>query len=245
MLYDLAILPFKEFFDALNAAERSVLYILLAAAAVLGFLVGRRSPSVSRGYRSFGAWRFPSFQNSGEELVSRRLLEQFRAPDYHLMNHVTLRMDDGTTQVDHILVSRFGVFVIETKDYSGWIFANEADAKWTSVHYRLKHKFQNPIRQNYRHVLAVQNLLEFVPRDAIKSVVVFCGDAEFRTAVPAGVVHIGELVSYLKQHSVELLALSRMQYAVGRLETARLALSGETDVKHIESLRRRLGGGAV
>ena len=43
------------------------------------------------------------------------------------MNHVTLRMDGGTTQVDHILVSRFGVFVIETKDYSGWIFANESE----------------------------------------------------------------------------------------------------------------------
>jgi hypothetical protein len=39
------------------------------------------------------------------------------------MNHVTIRMDDGTTQVDHILVSRFGVFVIETKHYTGWLFA--------------------------------------------------------------------------------------------------------------------------
>jgi len=245
VLYDLAILPFKEFFEALNAAERSVLYILLAAAAILGFLIGRRRSSVAGRHRSFGAWRFPSLQNSGEELVSRVLLAHFRAPDYHLMNHVTLRMDDGTTQVDHILISRFGVFVIETKDYSGWIFANAADAKWTSVHYRFKHKFQNPIRQNFRHVLAVQKLLEFVPRDAVKSVVVFCGQAEFKTDVPAGVVDVEELISYVKQHTVELLALNRMQYAVGRLETARLALSGKTDVEHVESLRRRLGDAAV
>ena len=245
MLYDLAILPVKEFFAALNAAERSVLYILLAVAAVVGFVLGRRRPSDTGGFRSFGAWRFPSFQNSGEELVARVLLGQFRAPDYHLMNHVTLRMADGTTQVDHILVSRFGVFVIETKDYHGWIFANESDAKWTHVHYRLKHRFQNPIRQNFRHIVAVQNLLEFVPRDAIKSVVVFCGNAEFKTAVPPGVVHVDELVAYLKQHSVEQLALNRMQYAVGRIETARLALSGKTDVEHVESLRRRLGGDVV
>ena len=244
MLYDLAIPPFKEFFDALNAAERSVLYILLAAAVALGFVLGRRRSPGARGHRTFGAWRFPSFQNSGEELVSRVLLAHFRAPDHHLMNHVTLRMSDGTTQVDHILVSRFGVFVIETKDYNGWIFANESDAKWTSVHYRLKHRFQNPIRQNFRHVLAVQNLLEFVPRDAIKSVVVFCGSAEFKTDVPAGVVHIDELVDYLKRHTVELMALNRMQYAVGRLETARLAISGKTDVEHVASLRRRLGGDA-
>jgi hypothetical protein len=245
LLYDLAILPFKEFFDALNAAERSVFYTLLAAAAALGFVLGRRRSPGARRYKTLGAWRCPSFQNSGEELVSRILLAHFRAPDYHLMNHVTLRMDDGTTQVDHILVSRFGVFVIETKDYNGWLFASESDAKWTNVHYHLKYKFQNPIRQNFRHVIAVQNVLEFVPRGAIKSVVVFCGSAEFKTDVPAGVVHVDELIEYLKRHTVELLALNRMQYAVGRLETRRLALSGKTDVAHIESLRRRLGGDAV
>jgi hypothetical protein len=245
VLHDLAILPLKEFFSALNAAERSVLYILLAAAAVLGFVVGRRASSDSRGFRRFGAWRFRTFQHSGEALVSRVLLAHFRPPDYHLMNHVTLRMDDGTTQVDHILLSRFGVFVIETKDYKGWIFANAADAKWTSVHYRVKQRFQNPIRQNFRHVLAVQNLLEFIPKEAVKSVVVFCGSAEFKTDVPEGVVHVDELPAYLKRHSVELLALNRMQYAVGRLETARLALSGQTDTEHVENLRRRLGREAV
>lgn len=245
MLYDLAILPLIEFFGALNAAERSVLYVLLGASAALGFVLGRRRSPGARGYRTFGAWRFPSFQNPGEKLVARVLLAHFRAPDYHLMNHVTLRMEDGTTQVDHILVSRFGVFVIETKDYSGWVFANESAAHWTSVHYRLKYKFQNPIRQNFRHVLAVQNLLEFVPRDAIKSVVVFSGSAEFKTEVPAGVVQLDELVEHLKRHTVELMALNRMQYAVGRLETARLAVSGKTDVEHVESLQRRLGGDAV
>jgi hypothetical protein len=244
LLYDLLILPLKEFFEALDAGERSVLYFLLAGATVLGFVLGRRGSPRARGFRTFGSWRFPSFQNTGEELVTRVLLAHFRAPDYHLMNHVTLRMDDGTTQVDHILVSRFGVFVIETKDYSGWIYAKESDANWTSVHYRLKYKFQNPVRQNFRHVLAVQNLLDFVPRGAVKSVVVFCGSAEFKTEVPAGVVHVNELVEYLKRDTVELMALNRMQYAVGRLETARLALSGKTDVEHVEGLRRRFGGDA-
>lgn len=68
------------------------------------------------------------FRDAG---LARRLLDT-----RHVTADITHRMDDGTTQVDHILVSRFGVFVIETKDYSGWIFANAADAKWTSVHSR-------------------------------------------------------------------------------------------------------------
>lgn len=241
MLYDLVVLPFREFFEALNAAERSILYILLGAAATLGFWLGRRSRTPEGGFRRFGAWRFPTFQNSGESLVSQVLTRHFRAPDYHLMNHVTLRMDDGTTQVDHILLSRFGVFVIETKDYNGWIFANAADKKWTSVRFRRKYAFQNPIHQNFRHVLAVQNQLEFIPREAIESVVVFCGSAEFKTDVPASVVHIDQLVAHLKQRTEERIPLNKLQYAVGRLETVRLALSGQTDIEHVEHLRRRFG----
>jgi hypothetical protein len=245
--YDLSLLPFREFVDSLSSADRTVLYILLTAAAILGFLlgrVGRRSRSTVSNYRRFGAWRFPTFQNTGESLVSNVLARNFRAPDYHLMNHVTLRMDDGTTQVDHILVSRFGVFVIETKDYNGWIFANAADKTWTSVRFRQKHRFQNPIHQNFRHVLAVQNLLEFVPRDAFEPLVVFCGNAEFKTEVPAGVLRLEQLVAFIQQRNTERIALNKMQYAVGRLETGRLALSGQTDIEHVESLRRRFGRGA-
>lgn len=98
--------------------KRTILYILLALA--VGFVIGR--------YRASRASRAASFQNHGEALLSRVALTNFGPPDYHLMNHVTLQMNDGTTQVDHILVSRFGVFVIETKDYKGWIFANANQA---------------------------------------------------------------------------------------------------------------------
>lgn len=236
------LMPISELFDALKATGGSAPYMPVAVAAALGFVLGRYRSAAAGGHGPFGAWRLRSFQNAGEGLVSRVLLAHFHPPDYHLMNHVTLRMHDGTTQIDHILVSRFGVFVLETKDYNGWIFAHEADKHWTTVHFRLKFKVQNPIRQNFRHVLAVQRLLESIPRDAITSVVVICGKAEFKTVTPVGVVHIDELVDFLKGHTVERMTLSRMQCAVGRLETARMALSGQTDVEHVASLRRRFGG---
>jgi hypothetical protein len=235
---DLAIQPIAQFFLGLNQGDRTVLYVLLATAVALGFVIGRRQ--TFRGSRRiFRAWRFPSFQNSGEALVSRVLLSHFGPPDYHLMNHVTIRMDDGTTQVDHILVSRFGVFVIETKDYNGWIFANSREATWTQVLFRHRFKFQNPIFQNKRHVRAVQGLLDFLPPGAIKSVIVFSGEAEFKTETPQGVITISQLVEYLRHQTEKVMSLNRVQFCVGRLETARLAISGETDVEHIQSLARR------
>ena len=230
-LNEVAISPLAQFYRGLGEDERIVLYILLATAAALGFLAGRRRARHLR----------LRFQNRGEVAVSNHLCRHFRSPDYHLMNHVTLRMEDGTTQVDHILVSRFGVFVIETKHYSGWIFGSAGDKTWTQVHFSRRFRFQNPIFQNKRHVRAVQGLLDFLPPGAVKSVVVFSGKAQFKTEVPQGVVSIGELKDFLRNHGEEVISLNRMQFCVGRLETARLAISAETDVEHVESLARRHG----
>lgn len=212
--------------------NRTSLYALLALA--IGFVIGRirRSPASA----------VASFQNHGEALLSRILLTNFAPPDYHLMNHVTLQMSDGTTQVDHILVSRFGVFVIETKHHGGWIFANAAQARWTRVRFYGRFRFQNPIFQNYRHVLAVQDLLDFLPHGAVKSAVVFTGDAEFKTEIPKGVFNVARFIEYVRGEKVEVMSPNRMQFCVGRLETARLAISRKTDIEHIESLARRHGG---
>lgn len=237
-LNELAVEPVAQLFRGLDQGDRTVFYVLLVTAVAAGFIIGRRRA------RRIGGRRFAAFQNEGEALVAQVLQSKFGAPDYHLMNHVTIQMDDGTTQVDHILVSRFGVFVIETKHYTGWLFANEAGRSWTQVRFRARFRFQNPILQNKRHVRAVQDLLEFLPPDAVKSVVVFSGDAEFRTAVPQGVITLDQLAEHLIHQTEEVMSLNRLQFCVGRLETARLAISAETDVEHVRSLARRHGHGA-
>ena len=162
-------------------------------------------------------------------------------PDYHLLNHVTLRFNSETTQIDHVLISRFGVFVIETKNYKGWIFAGSGDRYWTQVLYRAKFTFQNPLRQNYRHVAAIRELLDFLPPDAIHQVVVFTGNAEFKTTVPDGVFTLAEFPAYVERHATEVMSANRVQFCVGRLETARLSITKRTDVEHVQQLRRWYG----
>jgi hypothetical protein len=208
----------------------TLLYVLLAG--VFGFVIGS------------SIYRTHSIQNSGEALLARHLQANFSAPDYHLMNNITLRVEDGTTQVDLILVSKFGVFVIETKDYKGWIFANPNHASWTQVIFRRNYKFQNPIHQNYKHVRAVQSLLDFLPAETVFSVVVFTGEAEFKTPIPEGVFTLNNLIEYLRNQKDELLSENRVQFCVGRLETNRLALTRQTDIEHIQSLQRRHGNAA-
>ena len=117
----------------------------------------------------YGAYRF---QNRGEVLVRNALINQLPAKEWHLLNNITLKLENGTTQIDHILVSRYGVFVIETKHYKGWIFGDEKSKQWTQVIYQIKHRFQNPLHQNYKHLKAV---FEFHPTlsaniDSIKQI---------------------------------------------------------------------------
>ncbi len=202
---------------------------LASLSLLLGFALG------------YSAHRVYSSQNRGESLVRKALQKHFRSPNYHLLNHITLKHGDSTTQIDHILVSCFGVFVIETKNYKGWIFANPKHESWTQVLFKAKFKFQNPIHQNHRHVVAVRELLDFLPQDAIKSVVVFSGDAEFKTDMPSNVFTLPMLINYLNSCNEELLSLNRVQFSVGRIETARLEISGKTDVEHVKALQRRYG----
>jgi len=210
-------------------------FLYSAIALVIGFIAGYWQRGVVHCRNE------KRFQNHGEALLSKTLQKHFGRPDYHLLNHITLKHGDVTTQIDHILVSRFGVFVIETKDYTGWIFANAEKATWTQTTFRDKFKFQNPIHQNFGHIRAVHALLDFVPSVAIHSAVVFVGDAEFKTDVPMGVFTLSQFVQHIQGYTEEVLSLNRMQFCVGRLETARLAISGETDLEHVEALQRRYG----
>ena len=201
--------------------------VAIGAALILGIAIGRH--------------RAQGVQNRGEARLSRELMTRFPPPDYHLLNNVTLRLKDGTTQIDHILVSRFGVFVIETKDFGGWIFGNENDRYWTQVFFRAKFRFQNPIRQNYRHVCAVRELLDFLDSELINSAVVFAGDAEFKTNVPRGVFTLPQFLTYVGSCTTELISPNRVQFSVGRLEVTRLAITNATDVEHVQELRTRFG----
>jgi hypothetical protein len=201
--------------------------LVIPLALVLGYLAGR--------YRSY------RLQNQSEAAVSRTLAKTFAGPTHHLLNNLTVPTENETTQIDHVLVSRVGVFVIETKHYKGWIFGDSKSPNWTQVLFKQKFRFQNPLRQNYKHVKAVQAILDFLPPGCVHSVVVFTGSAEFKTVRPEGVCRLQDLVPYLQSFAEEVMSENRLQFCVGRMECMRLALTHQTDIQHREQLARRFG----
>lgn len=186
-----------------------------------------------------GILKSPWFKGvTGETLV--RLAARLRLPSdtYHPIHNVTLQTPDGSTQIDHILVSRFGVFVIETKHMKGWIFGSENDAQWTQKIFRSSFKFQNPLRQNYKHVKALEAALD-MPADVIHSVIVFSGDATFKTHLPANVVRGGRYVGYIKTFQQPVISEAQVREVLARIQAVRLPESRATRRDHIENLRSR------
>jgi hypothetical protein len=92
-----------------------------------------------------------------------------------LMTNVYIQKTDGTTtEVDLIMLSETGIYVFESKNYSGWIFGDEKNKNWTqSLQNKQKNKFYNPIWQNRGHISALKDTLGIDKEDFYKSYIIF------------------------------------------------------------------------
>lgn len=157
---------------------------------------------------------------------------------YHGIHNVTLPTPDGTTQIDHIFVSRFGIFVVETKNMKGWIFGSENQARWTQKIFRKSFRFQNPLRQNYKHAKALEAMLGVSP-EAIYSLVVFTGECVFKTPMPANVTRGGRYIRYIKSFRQPVLSESEVLGVLPRIQSGRLEPSRKIHRQHVQRLKSR------
>lgn len=157
---------------------------------------------------------------------------------YHLLKNVTLPTEDGTTQIDHIIVSVFGVFVVETKNLRGWIFGSLNQKTWTQKIYRHTNKFQNPLHQNYKHTRTLQSLLN-LEDNQIQSVVVFIGDSEFKTPMPDNVTYGMGYIRFILSRTERVLSPKQVVEITQVIEAGRLArtLRNHRDhVRHVNNI---------
>ncbi len=173
----------------------------------------------------------------GEVMVNMAAKLFLNKEDYHLIKNVTIPTEDGTTQIDHIIVSRFGVFVVETKNMKGWIFGTERQKQWTQQIFKSKHRFQNPLHQNYKHTKTLETALELTPEKLI-SVVVFVGDSTFKTDMPENVTHGGGYIRYIKSKTQILLRESEVQQIIQQIADGRLKPSFKTSRQHAKHVRK-------
>jgi restriction system protein len=159
---------------------------------------------------------------------------------YHAFNNLIIQEESISTQIDHIVVSRYGIFVVETKNMDGWIFGNEKDERWTQTFLNNKRTFQNPLRQNYRHTRTLARYLG-INHDTIKSVVVFWGDCTFKTRMPENVIR-GDILGYtkyIKSHKDIHFTDDEVYAICDKLQNRKDNMDIFSGLRHIKSTKKR------
>ena len=188
----------------------------------------------------FYFFKSPWFKGfAGEMMVHISAKIHLNKDKYHVLRNVTLPTADGTTQIDHIIVSQYGVFVIETKNMKGWIFGGARQKTWTQKIFKYTKKFQNPLHQNFKHVETLKSLLELTDQQ-IFSVVVFVGSSTFKTEMPNNVISGPGLIRYIESKNRPVILVTDVPMIVSKIEAERLVPSRKTTKAHIEHVQNRI-----
>lgn len=133
------------------------------------------------------------------ELLIRFVLLFLNKKEYKIIHDVKVFYNGLMSQIDHVVVSKYGVFVIETKNYKGWIFGSENAYEWTQVIFNNKYKLYNPVKQNLGHVKALQANLADYPNLDYFPIVVFTGSARLKVNSSYPVIIFYRLLKTIKR----------------------------------------------
>jgi hypothetical protein len=206
-------------------------FFLLLAMAVAIWLLLR--PALPRFRERLGSWR-----------VHRALLRSLPASHYSVFRDVTVcanRAEDRPrAQIGHVVVSPYGLFIIEARHLSGRIDGSENDALWTRCHFRSKQQFHNPLGQARDHVLALRDLTG-LSASRFQCMAVFTGRVDFERPMPARVTQLGGLVPFIQVRTQELLGFEEAQRIAALLESSRVPPGIQTAAAHLLALRESHG----
>ena len=164
----------------------------------------------------------PRFKGTmGEARVGRLLVTMLERNRYTVLNNLILPNNGGTVQIDHVVISKFGIYVIETEFRRGWISGAEFQDRWRQHRFKRFIRFQNPMHQNHLNVQALARLLQ-LPESRFHSVVVFVGHRGFKKSMPFNVLPAEKLISYIRKRMEKILAEDQARQALTGLEQARL-----------------------
>ena len=126
----------------------------------------------------------------GERLTERELnLVKLFGRKGKVLRNIYVPKDNGeTSEIDVVFITQKGIFVLESKNYSGWIFGDEKSVNWTAmISSKEKNKFYNPIKQNKTHIkwlgqyldddIPLFSIIVFSERCELKKVTVETSDA--------------------------------------------------------------------
>lgn len=178
----------------------------------------------------------------GERNVST-YLSDLPYEEYDVFNDLLIRDGKYTSQVDHIIICRSGVFVLETKNIHGKVYGSSntefwkqylPDTGYRQYGFTKEHQLRNPIWQNEGHIKTLRRLV-FGNDVPIYGIVVFPNATELYITTDQPVLKMCDIVSYIKRHGDDVLSTDQVRFYRRRLLEV-ISTTEEDRIGHVDNV---------
>ena len=194
--------------------------ILTTIVAVAGYVIHNSQPMKARRCKQ------------QVDAATQYLIE---SDSYYVMSDVVLLTFEGLIQIDFIIVSRFGVFVVASFDQAGVIEGSESSNTWSQIVNKSEiHEFSNPSKQLRKNTETLRSLVN-LDKKKIFSVVVFDRISGFASSMRARTTHGNEYIEYIRTKRELLLTTKEIKNIVETIEAKRKKQGLVSGLKHLDT----------
>ena len=174
----------------------------------------------------------------GEKLVAKKL-SKLNKRKYKIINNLLLITLKGTAQIDHIVISQYGIFVIETKNYKGIITGNEYDDNWNQILFNNKEVLRNPIKQNNGHIKALKDVIPALRYKKINSIILFTKRSNLKVNTETTVIYYNKVNKVIKRSRKKEFTKEEVDYIYKKLNELNID-SFKQRVVHVKNVKRNI-----
>lgn len=182
-------------------------------------------------------WRKTKGRRGEKQMAA--LLAVLPKNKYKVINDLLTQKGGYSTQIDHVVVSVYGIFVIETKYYRGWIYGGENSEYWTKNVYGHKYELRNPLWQNEGHIKTISKLLDDPGLIPIYNIVAFSNQANLKIDKSLPVMYWHQVVPYIRRYNEPVMSESYAEEIYRTLLAANVE-DREARKQHVQRVKRNI-----
>lgn len=222
-----------------------IIIVMAVFVGIMAYVENKKYKASSYGKQSKNSfWKVINDQGARGEYRMSQILEKSSLEKKLLFNvYIPKGKGNQTTEIDIIMICSKGVYVVENKNYSGWIFGSEKDQKWCETLKGKKYFFYNPIKQNNTHLKYLERLLQ-INDEKYTSLITFNSNANLKkVTVISENVHVvayDDVPKFLKQEIKKADCLTETQ--IEEIYSCLIPYTQVTEEekrKHVENIKTR------
>ena len=177
----------------------------------------------------------PKIKGKAGEASVRYTINGLDLNYYYPINNLMFFNEGKTIQIDHLIVSNFGIFVIETKNYSGTIYGNENSKEFKQYLGSKINNFYSPIKQNAGHIY---NLSQVLGGNLYISIIAFTHNAKLKVDSNIFVGYIDEIIDYIYSYRDMVIDNEEKERIIYKLSSINI-IDKVITKKHVEDIYKR------